>query len=77
MQLSDDGFQELYEQVIQEVAKEFGFGLVAKHAGDLPGPGLIIEDIATAIIASKIVIAEITVPNQNVFYELGYAHALN
>jgi nucleoside 2-deoxyribosyltransferase len=26
---------------------------------------------------AKVVIAEITVPNQNVFYELGYAHALN
>jgi nucleoside 2-deoxyribosyltransferase len=24
-----------------------------------------------------VVIAEITAPNQNVFYELGYAHALN
>jgi hypothetical protein len=75
MQLADGRFQELYEQVIREVAKEFG--LVAVHAGDLPGPGLIIEDIASSIVASKIVIAEITVPNQNVFYELGYAHGKN
>jgi len=27
-------------------------------------------------VEAKIVIAEITAPNQNVFYELGYAHAL-
>jgi len=75
MQLSDGQFEDLYEQVIQKVAKEFG--LEAKHGGDLPGPGLIIEDIASAIETAKVIIAEITVPNQNVFYELGYAHALN
>jgi hypothetical protein len=75
MQLSDGRFQELYEQVIQQVARKFG--LFARHAGDLPGPGLIIEDIRREIDLAKVVIAEITVPNQNVFYELGYAHALN
>ena len=75
MQLSDGRFQELYEQVIREVAKEFN--LIAVHAGDLPGPGIIIEDIVTSIVEAKVVIAEITVPNQNVFYELGYAHAKN
>jgi hypothetical protein len=75
MQLSDGRFQELYEQVIREVAKDFG--LIAVHAGDLPGPGLIIQDIASSIEQAKIVVAEITVPNQNVFYELGYAHAKN
>lgn len=75
MQLADGRFQELYEQVIRPVAEEFG--LVAKHAGDLPGPGIIIEDITRSIDAAKVIIAEITVPNQNVFYELGYAHALN
>jgi hypothetical protein len=75
MQLSDGRFQELYEQVIREVAKEFD--LEAVHAGDLPGPGLIIQDIASSIEQAKIVIAEITVPNQNVFYELGYAHGKN
>jgi hypothetical protein len=46
-------------------------------AGDILGPGLIIEDIARSIDTAKIIIAEITEPNQNVFYELGYAHALN
>ena len=38
---------------------------------------LILEDIVRGIIDAKIVVAEITPPNQNVFYELGYAHALN
>ena len=26
---------------------------------------------------AKVVIAEITAPNQNVYYEIGFAHALN
>ena len=43
----------------------------------LTGPGIIFEDIKREIAEFKVVIAEITAPNQNVFYELGYAHALN
>ena len=34
------------------------------------------DDIVRGIVEAKVVIAEITEPNQNVFYELGYAHAL-
>ncbi len=44
---------------------------------ELADPGIIFEDIKRQIAEAKIVIAEITAPNQNVFYELGYAHALN
>ena len=44
---------------------------------ELAGPGIIFEDIKRQIAEAKVVIAEITAPNQNVFYELGYAHALN
>jgi nucleoside 2-deoxyribosyltransferase len=44
---------------------------------ELAGPGIIFEDIKRPIAEAKIVVAEITAPNQNVFYELGYAHALN
>jgi nucleoside 2-deoxyribosyltransferase len=37
---------------------------------------MILHDIAQGVVDSKIVVAEITPANQNVFYELGYAHAL-
>ena len=37
---------------------------------------MILHDIAQGIIDATIVVAEITPANQNVFYELGYAHAL-
>ena len=40
------------------------------------GPGVIFQDIQREIEQAEIIIAEITPPNANVFYELGYAHAL-
>jgi hypothetical protein len=67
-------YKQLYEEVIQPVAKSFG--LRAYHAGEVFGPGMILQDIAQGIIDAKVVIAEITPANQNVFYELGYSHAL-
>lgn len=73
MQFSEP-YQQLYTDVIQPVCREFG--LSAYHVRDLPGPGLILHDIAQGIVEAEIVIAEITPINQNVFYELGYAHAL-
>jgi nucleoside 2-deoxyribosyltransferase len=36
----------------------------------------VIEDINRGIETAQIVIAEITPKNENVFYEVGYAHAL-
>ena len=38
---------------------------------------MILQDIITSIVESEIIIADITSANPNVFYELGYAHAIN
>jgi hypothetical protein len=73
MQFSDP-YQTLYTDVIKPVIE--AYKLRAYHAGEVFGPGIILEDITDGIVEAKIVIAEITPPNQNVFYELGYAHAL-
>ncbi len=74
MQFSNSN-QELYADVIQPVVREFR--LEAYHVGDIYGPGSILNDIVQGLIDASIVTAEITEPNQNVSYELGYAHALN
>lgn len=74
MQFSDP-YQTLYTDVIRPVIESYK--LRAYHAGEVFGPGIILEDITAGIVEAKLVIAEITQPNQNVFYELGYAHALN
>ena len=73
MQFSDP-YQTLYTDVIKPVIESYK--LQVYHAGEVFGPGIILEDITAGIVEAKIVIAEITPPNQNVFYELGYAHAL-
>ncbi len=47
------------------------------RADETYGPGLIIADITKEISESRIVIAEVSPTNSNVYYEVGYAHALN
>jgi hypothetical protein len=67
-------FQQIYEDVIQSVVKDAK--LHAYHVGEVFGPGIILQDIIQGIVKAEVVIADITPVNQNVFYELGYAHAL-
>lgn len=68
-------FDTLYQEVIQPGARELNLDVI--RIDEVAKPGIIFEDIKRQIAESKIIIAEITAPNQNVFYELGYAHALN
>ena len=68
-------FDTIYREVIKPKALEHGLDVV--RIDEVSGPGIIFEDIKRAIAESSVIIAEITAPNQNVFYELGYAHALN
>ncbi len=68
-------YDELYKDVISVVCEELNLSVV--RADETFGPGLIIADITRQLEESKIVIAEISPANPNVFYEVGYAHALN
>ena len=68
-------YNELYEEVIKPVCAELG--IEAKRADETFGPGIIIADIARQISDAHIVIADVTPRNANVFYEVGYAHAIN
>jgi hypothetical protein len=68
-------FDTIYHEVIQPEGEKLKLQMV--RIDELAGPGIIFEDIKRQIAEARVVIAEITAPNQNVFYELGYAHALN
>jgi hypothetical protein len=68
-------FNSMYREVIEPEGERLGLEVIRVY--ELTRPGIILEDIRREISESKVVIAEITDPNQNVFYELGYAHALN
>lgn len=67
-------YDTFYREVIQHQADEAGLDVV--RIDEKPGPGVIFQDIQREIEQAEIVIAEITPANPNVFYELGYAHAL-
>jgi hypothetical protein len=67
-------YDSLYTQVINPVANELNFDV--SRADDVFRPGVILQDITRAIVEADVIIAEITPPNPNVFYELGFAHAL-
>ena len=69
-----DPYESLYAEVIKPVTKDKGLDVY--RVDEVYRPGIILQDITAGIIEAEVVIAEITPPNPNVFYELGYAHAV-
>lgn len=65
-------FQHIYEPAI----KKAGLRPVRADA-DIFGTGKIIDQIWSGINSAKVLVAELTSRNPNVFYELGLAHALD
>ncbi len=65
-------FHHIYEPAI----KKAGLRPVRADA-DIFGTGKIIDQIWSGINAAKVLVAELTTRNPNVFYELGLAHALD
>jgi hypothetical protein len=67
-------FDTLYREVIKpQTEKRYNVVSMAEKSG----PGVIFQDMQHEIKQSDVVIAEITPANRNVFYELGYAQALD
>lgn len=74
MPFSESWSDETYD-IIKEVCHDLDITL--NRADEILGSQSIYNDIITNIIESDIIIADITIKNANVFYELGYAHALD
>jgi hypothetical protein len=70
-----DEFIELYEDLVKPTVEKAG--LKCEYAGDILGPGIIMEDIWDRVERARLIIADLTGRNANVFYEVGYAHALD
>lgn len=64
-----------YEKVYKPAIEKAGLTPV-RADNELFGTGKIIDQIWTGINSAKVLIAELTDRNPNVFYELGLAHAL-
>ena len=67
-------YNELFTEVIRPVTEELGLSCI--RADESFGPGVIIQDVERQILEAQVVIADITPANSNVYYEVGYAHAL-
>ncbi len=73
MQFTDE-FNSLYKEVIKPTCEKFDLDVI--RGDDLFTNGLIIEDINRLLRESAVIIADITPNNPNVFYEVGFSHAL-
>lgn len=69
-----DWFDDYYETIFCPAIRDSG--LKPTRADDLFRPGTIVNDIWTFTNQAKVVLADLTGKNPNVFYELGLAHAL-
>lgn len=67
-------FDTLYRDVILPIGKDAGFDV--NRVDEIFTPGIILSDIQQQIEQAHAVVADISSHNPNVFYELGYAHAL-
>jgi hypothetical protein len=74
MQYSEE-YNELFNEVIKPVCEDFS--LECERADDYYTTNMIIEDIISSITSASVVIADITPDNPNVFYEVGYSHAIS
>mgnify|MGYP001025373797 CR=1 FL=1 len=70
----DKKYKSLYTQVIKKAVRRVH--LNCQRADDIFSSATIVQDVWTEINRARIVIAEMTGRNQNVFYEIGLSHAI-
>lgn len=76
VQYKEDELRKKYDDLIKQAIFSAREGIKVFRADDVSMPGSITNDILTRIMFSKYVIADISLPNPNVFYELGIRHAI-
>ncbi len=64
-----------YTDLIREALSVADPSLEITRADEVSAPGMISGDIITRIMHADFVVADVTYPNPNVFYELGLRHA--
>jgi hypothetical protein len=70
----DKKYASLYKKVIKTAVKRVH--LKCQRADDIFSSVVIVQDVWTEINKARIVIAEMTGRNPNVFYEIGLSHSL-
>ena len=71
-----DSLNIVYEDFVKPTLEE-RCKLRSERGDDVFGSNVIMDDIAKSIRRARLIIADLTGRNANVFYEVGIAHALN
>jgi hypothetical protein len=69
-----EDLQIVYEDFVKPTIDKCGLECI--RGDDMFGSNVIMEDVRTAINQSRIIIADLTRKNANVFYEVGVAHGM-
>ncbi|TQF06993.1 hypothetical protein E6W39_38420 [Kitasatospora acidiphila] len=76
MPFSENWSDYIWRREVKQIVESIeGHSLICRRADDLYGHDVMV-DVYESIATARIVIAEVTNRNANVFYELGLAHAL-
>lgn len=76
MPFGPEELTEVYEYFVKP-SIETNCGLRCERGDDVFGSNVIMDDIRRSIERSRLVVADLTGRNPNVFYEVGIAHTLN
>ncbi len=74
MPFGSEELQIVYDDFLKPIV-ETKCGLECVRGDDMFGSNVIMDDVLTGIRGAKVVIADLTGQNSNVFYEVGIAHA--
>jgi hypothetical protein len=74
MPFGNDGLTAVYEDYVRPTIK--ACRLTCERGDDVFGSNVVMDDIQRSIEGSRLVIADLTGKNANVFYEVGIAHAI-
>jgi hypothetical protein len=64
-----------YRRIFRPILERSGYNVT--RADDISLPGTIIQDIINSIKKADLILCDLSGNNSNVFYELGYAHAID
>lgn len=76
VEYSENDLRERYDALIKEAILKSKPDMKVFRADDVAVPGSITSDIFNRLMYSTYVIVDISLPNPNVFYELGLRHAI-
>lgn len=69
-------WREIFETIFKRSIESSGLGLKCERADDIHESGSIMRQVLLQLHSAKLVLADLTTQNANVFYELGVRHAM-